>query len=73
MYKETLRRALRTFFQSVVGYIAANIATLIPIWTEGGDGEYLLRAAIGFVASALAAGLAALMNLPPKDDEEAMG
>ena len=66
-YKETIRRALRTFLQAMFGYIVTNVATLIPVWTDGGDGDYLLRAVIGFVASAF-------MNLPAKDtDEEAMG
>lgn len=73
-YRETIRRALRTFLQAMFGYIVTNVATLIPVWTDGGDGDYLLRVCIGFVASALAAGLAAIMNLPAKDtDEEAMG
>ena len=60
--RETLRRALRTFFQAALGYAAANLAANAAGIVKGGD---VLAA---FIASAVAAGLAAVMNLPKKAD-----
>ena len=57
--KETWRRALRTFLQVVVAYIATNLC-VVDFTAEG---EVLTSALIGLLVSALAAGLAAVMNL----------
>jgi Na+-translocating ferredoxin:NAD+ oxidoreductase RnfA subunit len=57
--KETLYRALRTFLQAAVGYIVANVALI-----NFNDDINLVKSTVtGLVVSALAAGLAALMNL----------
>lgn len=69
-YMETLRRALRTFLQAAVGYVVTNVAIITAGYQEGTLTKAII---VGFVGSAVAAGLAAVMNLPPKDDEEAMG
>lgn len=57
--KNWTKRALRTFVQTAVGYIAVNIATLD--FTE--DGAVLKSAVIGLGVSAVAAGIAAVMNM----------
>ena len=62
--KETVRRALRTFFQAAAGYVAANLAASAAGIVKGGHaaGDVLVT----FVASAVACGIAAVMNLPKK-------
>lgn len=61
--KETLRRALRTFCQTAVGYIAVNL-TLIDF----GSGKEVIESAIaGLIVSAIASGLSAVMNLEAKN------
>ena len=66
--KEWLYRAIRTFIQAVLGYAAANIA-LIEL-TDSAAVKTLL-------ASAISAGLAAIMNadifLSYKDDNTGNG
>ena len=62
-WKETLRRALRTFCQAAVGYLVANI-TLIK-WDDRGA---LKTTALTVITAAVACGLAALMNLPKGGD-----
>nr|DAW56645.1 MAG TPA: holin [Bacteriophage sp.] len=64
--KETFIRALRTFVQSAVGYILAN-AALIP--TSWEDMDFVKTSLIGLAVSAISAGLAAVMNLPKKEDK----
>ncbi len=54
-----IKRSLRTFMQTAVGYIAVNVATLN--FTE--DGVILKSAVIGLGVSAVAAGIAAVMNV----------
>lgn len=67
--KETARRVLRTFIQAAVGFIASNVVLQVSgvAWT---DKETIRNAAIGLLASALAAGAAAVMNLETKEDAE---
>ena len=57
--KETLKRVIRTFLQAAVAYIVANLA--IVDFSSGRD--VVKSALIGLVVSAVAAGLAAIMNL----------
>lgn len=57
-FRECARRAVRTFLQAALGYAAASLAGLI----EGGT--FTKSAASGLLISAVAAGLAAAMNLP---------
>lgn len=64
--KETLRRALRTLIQTAISYIAVNI--VVVDWSA--DREVLNSAVIGLVVSAIAAGIAAVMNLEKKEVEE---
>ena len=52
--KEPVRRAIRTFFQAAAGYVAVNVAT-----TEFTSKSVLF----GFIASTIAAGIAAVMNI----------
>ena len=57
--KEYLLRALRTFLQAAIGYFVANLtATLL-----GSEDLRVSTVLVGVGTSALAAGLAAVMNL----------
>ena len=52
--KPYVKRALRTFLQTAVGYIAVNIAAI----------DLTVKSAVlGLAVSAISAGLAAVMNL----------
>lgn len=65
--KETWRRALRTFLQAAISYVAVNLCVV-----DFNAGSDVLRSAlIGLGASALAAGIAAVMNLQKPLIEEA--
>ena len=62
--KETLRRAGRTFLQAAIGYIVANVTFIDFTATD----EVLYSALIGLAVSAIAAGVAAIMNVEkPKE------
>lgn len=63
--KETLRRAGRTFLQAAIGYIAANVAII----DFNAPKDVLYSALIGVAVSAVAAGVAALMNLEKPTEE----
>jgi hypothetical protein len=63
--QETWRRALRTLIQVAASYVAANI--LVVDFTA--EKEVLTSALIGLVVSALATGLAAVMNLEKVETE----
>ena len=59
---ETLKRAGRTFLQAFLGYAVVNIAVV-----DFNNGkEVLIDTLIGLGVGAIAAGLAAVMNLQPK-------
>jgi hypothetical protein len=60
-WKETIIRALRTFLQAFIGYIATNLIFDATFLT---DPDVFTRWLIGFLGSAVAAGVAAVMNLP---------
>ena len=62
--KEWLRRAIRTFIQSAVGYIAIALPTI------DFDGDGLKMALVGLGISAVSAGLAAVMNLKDGGNNE---
>lgn len=64
--KETWRRALRTLAQVAVSYIAANLC----IVDFSAEGEVLKSALVGLVVSALAAGIAAVMNMQKSESTE---
>ena len=56
--KEPVRRALRTFIQAAAGYVAVNVVTL----------DFTASNAVkGFIISAIAAGIAAAMNMERKE------
>ena len=52
--KEPVKRALRTFIQAAAGFVAVNVVTLDFTATN---------AVKGFIISAIAAGIAAAMNI----------
>ncbi len=62
-WKETIRRALRTFGQAAIGYVAANIALIN--WSDGGAWKSGVTA---LITAAVACGLAAIMNLPKGEE-----
>jgi hypothetical protein len=56
--KNWTKRALRTFVQTAVGYIAVNIAAV-----DFSETSITKTAVIGLCVSAVAAGIAAVMNM----------
>ncbi len=65
--KETARRTLRTFLQAFLSYIAVNIVAIN--FTD--DKDIIKSGLIGLCVSAVAAGIAAIMNLErPQEDTE---
>lgn len=60
-WKETLQRAGRTFVQTAIAYMGVN---LVSITAGTGNLDALSTALVGLLISAIAAGLAAVMNLP---------
>ena len=65
--KETLRRAARTFLQTAIGYIAVNVAVVDFTATD----EVLYSSLTGLIVSAIAAGIAAIMNAEKTPKEAA--
>lgn len=61
--KEWAYRALRTFLQTAIGYIAGNIA--VAIMDVNNE-----KAVIAVIATGVAAGLAAVMNINNDKEEE---
>ncbi len=57
--REPVKRAIRTFVQAAAGYIAVNF---------GADTLNTRTAVLGLIASAVAAGIAAAMNVEIKED-----
>ena len=62
--KNWIKRAVRTFVQTAVGYIAVNIVAVD--WSA--DRSVIKAAVVGVGVSAIAAGMAAVMNY--FDDEK---
>lgn len=61
--KECLRRAWRTFIQAAVAYITVNIVLI-----DFGEEKTVVKSALtGLIVAAVAAGLAAVMNLQKGD------
>ena len=56
--KTWIKRALRTFIQTAAGYIAVNIAAV-----DFTDTSVTKTAVVGLAVSAVASGIAAVMNL----------
>ena len=57
--KNCVRRALRTFFQTAIGYLAVNIAVV----DFSADKAALKSCLVGLGVSAVSAGVSAVMNL----------
>ena len=57
--REPVKRGLRTFVQAVAGYVAVNVVTLD--FSAG-------NAVKGFIVAAIAAGIAAAMNIENKNE-----
>lgn len=62
--KETLKRAIRTFTQAAIAYIAANCVVI----DLNNPKEVQESAWIGLGVAAIAAGLAAIMNMESDDN-----
>jgi small-conductance mechanosensitive channel len=67
-WKETFIRAGRTFLQAFIGYIATNLIFNISFLS---DPDVFTKWLIGLIGSAIAAGVAAVMNLPKREDGNA--
>ncbi len=60
--KEPVKRALRTFLEAALGYASANMALAL-----GGENINVSKAAVlALISSAVAAGIAAVLNMPKK-------
>ena len=62
--KEMIKRTLRTFFEAAFGYVAANLAVAVADGAE--DMDLLKTCIVGVLVSAIAAGIAAVINLPKR-------
>lgn len=66
--KDCLKKALRTFLQTAIGYIITNI-TLYLGGIDFADGDVLRNALIGLAVAAFSAGSAAVMNIEKADSQ----
>lgn len=62
--KNTIRRALRTFIQTALGYVAVNCAVI----DFSAEKQVLKSAVVGLCVSAASAGISAVMNLEEKEE-----
>lgn len=67
--KNCLIRALRTFLQTAIGYILANIS-LYAGGIDFADGSVVKNALIGLAIAAFSAGASAVMNLERGEDNK---
>lgn len=65
--KESLYRAMRTFIQAMLGYVAVNVVLV----DFSSSREVLKTALMGLLVSAVSAGLSAVMNLEKGNKENA--
>ena len=65
--KNCLKRALRTFLQTALGYILANLALFLT-GTDFANAEMWKSAVCGLLVSSVSAGLSAVMNLEKKEE-----
>lgn len=65
--KNCLIKALRTFLQTAIGFILANVSLYLG-GIDFSDGGILKNALIGLAVSAFSAGAAAVMNLEKGDN-----
>lgn len=62
--KETLKRTIRTFFETAIPYIVTHLAIIDFTDTN----EIIKRSIIGLIVSAGAAGIAAALNLEKSEE-----
>ncbi|HBE13644.1 MAG TPA: hypothetical protein DCY74_05680 [Clostridiales bacterium] len=71
--QEWVRRALRTFLQAALGFIAANMMLYVTNMGDFSNFSVVRTSIIGLATSAVAAGIAAVMNMnftkPGNDDD----
>ena len=62
--KETAKRMLRTFLQTVIAYISVNLA-----FVDFSEDKAVIKSAlIGLLISAIASGISAVMNLQKREE-----
>lgn len=66
-WKNTLKRAGRTFFQASVGYVVINIQAMASAGFVDEQSRSIFIKSV--IVGAVASGLSALMNLPSKSEE----
>ncbi len=66
--KICLKRALRTFLQTTIGYVVTNV-TLYIGGIDFSDGDLLKNALIGLAVAAVSAGASAVMNIKEGNGE----
>ena len=66
-WSECIKRALRTFIEAAAAYLAAHIVRAVS--TGGEDLSVMRTALMGLAVSSVAAGLAAVLNMPKKAAE----
>lgn len=64
--KNCIKKALRTFLQTAIGYVVTNISFSLS-GVDFADGNVIKNALIGLAIAAVAAGSAAIMNLEKGD------
>lgn len=61
--KEMFKRAVRTFFQAFAGFLAVNLTASLA---GAANGKVFAETLAALMASAVAAGLSAVMNMPKR-------
>ncbi len=69
MTKISLKKAVRTFLQTAIGYVFANV-TLTLGGMDFADGDVLKNALIGLAIAAFSAGASAVMNLEKSEESD---
>ncbi|MEE0913731.1 MAG: hypothetical protein U0L76_03990 [Ruminococcus sp.] len=67
--KNCLIKALRTFLQTAIGYILANLSLYIS-GIDFNDGNVVKNVLIGLAISAFSAGASAVMNLEKGEEKQ---
>lgn len=65
--KTTIKRGIRTFFQTAVGYIATNIGAYI-CGIDFNDTGVIKSTVFGLIMASVSAGLATVMNIETTGD-----
>jgi hypothetical protein len=67
--KSTVKKSIRTFIQTVIGYVVTNLAMFVS-GIDFTDKDVLKNALIGLAIAAISAGAAAVMNLEKSTESE---